>query len=93
MEPDKPKHRTKVVHWWPGRQYEYTCPIPAFIVDKALSMGSRYVTYAYCHNGKQAVAGWAYCCPKDTPSRRVGRDIATGRMRARARAIGMELPT
>jgi len=74
----------KVYHWWPGRQYAGPCPIPRHYVEKAEKMGSRYLTYAKQELGMPGrwAEGWAFCCPKDFPSRKLGREIAIGRLLA-----------
>lgn len=72
----------KVYHWWPGREYRGVCPIPPHFVKQAEKMGSRYLTFAIEDTTRGPVAGWAFCCPKDVPSRKMGRQIAMGRLRA-----------
>jgi len=72
----------KVYHWWPGRVWAGPCPIPSWWVKQAKERGSRYMTFAYLKEGNRVLGvGVAYCCPKDVPSRSIGRAIALGRAR------------
>ena len=74
----------KVYHWWPGKTWAGPCPIEQLFVDDATDRGSRYMTVAYAPIGWQGctvhVTEAAFCCPKDTPNRRMGRTIALGRL-------------
>ena len=81
----------KVYHWWPGREFNGPNPIPAFLVKAAKSRGSRYLTYAKEQVGENLFFGQAFCCPKDFPSRKMGRKIAVGRLKAMAEEHGIEL--
>lgn len=77
--------KVKITHWWPGRKFRGPSPIPSFLIKMAKDMGSRYLTFATLEvDNKPAAAGWAFCCPKDTPNKRLGRKIALGRMRRAA---------
>lgn len=71
----------KVYHWWPGRQYAGPCPIPSMYTKLAKDRGSKYLTVAKEYQeGIGWVYGFAFCCPKDVPSRKMGREIAIGRL-------------
>jgi hypothetical protein len=83
--PDVPIH---VFHWWPGRQWRSTSPIPSFLIREAERRGSRYLTLAIAETPEGALVGTAFCCPKDCPSRALGRKIALGRLLADMRGIG-----
>ena len=78
----------KFVHWWPGREipvfrFEPSLnPVMEFIFGKAQERGSRYATIAYVDTTPTGgMFEKAICCPKDAPSRKMGRDIAVGRLR------------
>lgn len=73
METDE----VKVVHWWPGREFNGDNPIPQHHLHEAKRMGSRYLTVA--SQGNMSAA--AFCCRKDIPSRRKGRWLALNRLR------------
>jgi len=81
--PSNGSHRIQFYHWWPGRQYRGASPIPSFITKQAERQGTRYLTVAigYGQDGSGPFFGFAHCCPKDNPSRRLGRTIAEGRLR------------
>lgn len=81
----------KVYHWWPGREFRGPCPIPVFMVKAAEKMGSLYLTYVALDVGDMRFFGNAFCCPKDFPSRKMGRRIAVGRLKAMAEEHGIEL--
>jgi len=70
----------KVTHWWPGRQWRGPSPIPAFMIEEAKRRKSRYLTYAQAGGYEDLCFGAAFCCPKDAPSRALGREIALGRL-------------
>ena len=72
----------KVYHWWPGRTWAGPCPIPSIFIKEAERMGTRYLTFALDYHGNIPVCGVARCCPKDVPSRKLGREIAIGRMQS-----------
>jgi hypothetical protein len=72
----------RVYHWWPGREYRGACPIPSYLVQDAKRKGSLYMTFAVEDTNRGPIAGCAQCCPKDVPSRKMGRQIAIGRLRA-----------
>lgn len=72
----------RVYHWWPGREYRGACPIPSYLVQDSLRKGSLYLTCAFEETDRGPVMGWAQCCPKDAPSRKMGRQIAVGRLNA-----------
>ena len=82
-----------VFHWWPGRQWKKNCPIPSFLVQEAERMGSRYLTFISTRVGDEELAGWAFCCPKDVPDKKLGRRIAFGRMMAMCEERGIEVDT
>ena len=69
-----------IFHWWPGREYRKNCPIPDVFVNEAVRMGSRYLTYAVLEDEGRMVEGFAFCCHKDVPSRKRGKQIAVGRI-------------
>ena len=66
-------------HWWPGRSFRGDCPIPEPFVRECQRRGTRYLTAARLTCGGRTVWGLAMCCPKDVPSREIGRRIARGR--------------
>ncbi|RPJ40091.1 MAG: hypothetical protein EHM35_00355 [Planctomycetaceae bacterium] len=70
--------KIRVYHWWPGRQYAGESPIHPALLANCERRGTRYLTLAFC----DGYFGLARCCPKDNPSRRLGREIALGRLRA-----------
>jgi hypothetical protein len=80
-----------IFHWWPGREYRKQCPIPAFLVKEAERMGSRYLTFAIVETEERAIWGHAFCCPKDVPSRKMGKQIAVGRVMAMIEDFGFEV--
>lgn len=75
------EQKARVYHWWPGRRWAGPCPIPEPLVEKARERGSRYLTVARAEmeDGAEIVTA-AFCCPQDNPSRRIGREIAVGRL-------------
>jgi len=77
----------KVYHWWPGKEWRYGNPIPSFIIKEVKKRGSRYLTYVETFTPTSYVI-WdhAACCPRDMPSRKMGRKIALGRLSKRLMA-------
>ena len=70
--------RVRVYHWWPGKPY---CNgMPAYLVNEAKRRGSRYLSLASAELPEATVSATAFCCPKDNPSRTMGRTIALGRL-------------
>jgi hypothetical protein len=80
-----------VFHWWPGREFKKECPIPSFLVQEAEQRGSRYLTFISARVGDEELAGWAFCCPKDVPDKKLGRRIAYGRLMAMCKERGVEI--
>ena len=81
----------RIFHWWPGREYMKDCPIPDLYVSEARRMGSRYLTYAILELDEgRYVEGWAFCCPKDVPSRKMGKKIAVGRVMCTVKEFGLD---
>jgi len=77
--------RVRVYHWWPGKPY---CNgMPAYLVNEAKRRGSRYLSLASAELPEATVSATAFCCPKDNPSRTMGRTIALGRL---AKELGAE---
>jgi hypothetical protein len=78
------ERKIRIYHWWPGREYKKDNPIPPWLLREAERMGSRYLTVATEERNDRLllVYGWAFCCPRDTPSRSIGRKIAMGRLLA-----------
>jgi hypothetical protein len=72
----------RVIYWWPGRRFRKKNPIPEEFLRKAKRRGTRYLTVAYEEVNGRKVYGVAFCCPKDNPSRRMGKRIAIGRLRS-----------
>jgi hypothetical protein len=74
----------KLYHWWPGRTWAGPSPIHPPAEAHWTRTGTRYATIARVYlsgpTGVWLVVGWARCCPKDAPSRRMGRAIALGRL-------------
>ena len=83
--------RVQIFHWWPGRQFAGTCPIPPSAIREAERRGSRYVTFAVTELPNGPFAAWAFCCPKDTPDRAMGRRIALGRLASALEPLGWRL--
>ena len=76
----KMKQRVKVYHWRPGRWDDEYCPIPSYFVKQAQKIGSRYLTVAVVLESDEPVSvDTAFCCPRDVPSREMGRRIALAR--------------
>jgi len=70
--------RVRVYHWWPGKPY---CNgMSPLLIDRAKCRGSRYLTLATCEIPGLHLHAKAACCPKDNPSRTMGRTIALGRL-------------
>ena len=85
------EYPVKVVHWWPGREFR-NHKMTVFFKLAARSRGdSHYVTAASVLVGPLLVQGMAHCCPKDTPSRARGREIALGRLRKELEGAGYRL--
>ena len=62
--------KVKITHWWPGREFKGPSPIPCAFIKTAQAMGSRYLTVAILEiDHKPVASGWAFCCPKDNPSK------------------------
>ena len=76
-----------VIHWWPGRDYAGEHPLNPQTVEEYEKRGTRFVTLAVClnHNAR------AECCPRDAPSRKLGREIALGRLEKDIEEIGWRL--
>ena len=70
----------RIYHWWPGKEWYRENPIPSFLVKEAEIKGSKYLTYTEAED-----LNWdfALCCPRDVPSRKMGRKIALGRLAKR----------
>ena len=83
--------RVQIFHWWPGREFAGVCPIPPSALLEAERRGSRYVTFAVTDLHDGPVAAWAFCCPKDTPDRAMGRRIALGRLASELEPLGWRL--
>lgn len=81
----------RVNHWWPEREWEGPSPIPRFLVKEAERRGSKYLTMAVVILPEMDFAEVAYCNPVDTPSRKMGRHIALGRLRKRLMDAGYEV--
>ena len=77
----------RVYHWWSGKEWRYGSPIPSFLIKEVEKRGSKYLTYVETY-APDAYVLWdhATCCPRDTPSRKMGRKIALGRLNKRLRA-------
>ena len=72
--------KVRVNHWWPGKEQT---PIEPELIRLAEQRGSRYLTVATVElPGGERVQTTAFCCPKDVPTRRMGRRIALGRLQA-----------
>jgi len=70
--------RVRVYHWWPGKPY---CNgMPSYLVNEAKRRGSRYLSMVATDLPGATVSATAFCCPKDSPSRTMGRTIALGRL-------------
>ena len=80
--------RVQLFHWWPGRQYAGTSPIPPSLVREAERIGSRYLTFAVAELPQGPVAEYSLCCPKDMPDRAMGRRIALGRLASALEPMG-----
>ena len=83
-------------HWWPGREYKEACTMPSAILKKAREHKARYVTVAKVsiitgETEDGVVVGVAYCGRKDTPSKRMGRKIALGRLKKELAERGWRL--
>jgi len=85
----------RVYHWWPEKGWWSNCPIPSFLVKEAKQKGSRYLTYVETEGELDGNYGWiaacAICCPRDFPSRKMGRTIALGRLQKKLEFYGMRL--
>ena len=81
-------------HWWPGRWtggYDIVF-VNERLIRKAYREGTRYMTMAHVDLGSgAAVASWSRCCPRDNPSRAVGRFIALLRLARALRPLGYRL--
>lgn len=74
----------KIYHWWPGREYAGPSPIPSYKVKEAFKKGSKYLTMACCGD----IVEFAECCPRDFPSRKMGTEIALGRLIKHLEVVG-----
>ena len=87
--------RVKIYHWWPGRQWEGPCPIPAYMIHRAVEKNTVYLTVAYIGDlaagTHYPTLGVAECCPKDIPERKLGRRIALGRLARELEPVGWTL--
>ena len=81
----------RLYHWWPGRKYEGACPIPPLLLWSAEKRGSKYLTLAVTDLGWISFHAIALCCPKDFPSRAIGRTIALGRLEKKLKSYDYEL--
>ena len=84
------EYPVKVVHWWPGREFRNR-NMTAFFNMVSWGRGLRYITAAHVSVGPLLLQGMALCCPKDTPSRARGREIALGRLRKELESAGYRL--
>ena len=81
--------RVRIYHWWPGKPY---CNgMPMNLVKFARLRGSRYLSLAMAELPDATVSATAFCCPKDSPSRTMGRTIALGRLAKELEAEGWRL--
>lgn len=81
----------RIFHWWPGREYRGVCPIPSYLVREAEEKGTRYLTFVSLEMNDLVIEGVAECCPKDVPSRKMGRKIALGRLKSLVKHYGLEV--
>lgn len=65
--------------------------MPAYLVNEARRMDSRYLSLAVAELPEATISATAFCCPTDAPSRAMGRTIALGRLRKRLEKHGWEL--
>ena len=84
-------NRVQIFHWWPGREFQGVCPIPPLAIRVAEKRGSRYMTFAVADLPDGPIAAWAFCCPKDTPDRERGRNIALGRLAKQLEPLGWRM--
>jgi hypothetical protein len=79
-------YRIEVGHWWPGQVRRWWPGRMVHLINLAQRMGSRYLTYAWV----DGLPLWstAFCCPKDTPLRKLGYHKAVGRLVQQALALG-----
>jgi len=77
------EYPVRIVHWWPHRQYAGRHPLTREELAYLHRRGTRFLTVVTCDHYLRT----AQCCPKDAPSRKIGRDIALGRL---AKAIEPE---
>ena len=85
------EYPVKVVHWWPGRQFGDRHMTQFFEMAAWARGGSRYVTVAFAISDRMVFQCMAHCCPKDTPSRARGREIALGWLRKELEGAGYRL--
>ena len=83
--------RVRVYHWWPEKEWWGECPIPAFITKRAREKESKYLTYAEVMFEAIRPFSYALCCPRDAPSRKMGRTIAFGRLNKELESFGFRL--
>ena len=93
----------RLFHWWPGREFKRGwCPIPSDVVKGWNKKHRRYATYVeirgrgYQHvppKTKDVFAAYAECGPSDTPTRKIGREIALGRLAKQLESFGWRLET
>ena len=82
----------RIYHWWPGKEWYKENPIPSYIVKEVKQMGSRYLTYVSAEvDYDRFVSAWSVCCPRDIPSRKMGRKIALGRLGKRLESFDMRM--
>jgi len=79
--------RVHISHWNPGKRWKDLTPIPKGFVKEAKRMRSKHLTYARAKPlgaEKESVliecAGLAWCKKGDSPSKKLGRDIALERL-------------
>lgn len=80
-----------VNHWWPGREFAGTPPIPCIFIKEAERRGSKYLTTATVILPEFDFVEIAYCNPVDVPSKKRGRHIAVNRLRKRLKEAGYEV--
>ena len=82
-----------LMHWWPGREFHNPNLTRFFEMAARHAHGgdTLYITVGYVIIGPSLIQGVAYCCPKDKPSRKRGRQIALGRLGKELRRMGYRL--
>jgi len=85
----------QLVHWWPTRWpwdgFYGANQYPMTLVWRARRDGTRYMTMARVDLGGCTVSTVARCCPRDQPSRAIGRFLALLRLGRALRKLGWEL--